>query len=139
MIGAREIAEYSAIFIELGAIAVLTIGSVISSWHFMSRWRAGDEIQHAYRAFRVGLGRVILLGIELLIVADIIRTVAVMPTLENVGVLGLIVLVRTFLSMALEVELEGRWPWHHASHGSSSDQLMAKEGPDEDGEDRREL
>lgn len=60
---------------------------------------------------RQNLGRGILLGLEILIAADIIRTVAITPTLDGVLVLGVIVLIRTFLSMALQVELEGRWPW----------------------------
>jgi uncharacterized membrane protein len=64
-----------------------------------------------YSEFRQQLGRVILLGLELLVAADIIRTVAVTPTLESVAVLGVIVLVRTFLSFSLEVELTGTWPW----------------------------
>lgn len=64
-----------------------------------------------YRQFRQDIGRGILLGLEFLVAADIIRTVAVEPTLSGVLILGLIVLIRTFLSMALEVELEGRWPW----------------------------
>jgi uncharacterized membrane protein len=65
----------------------------------------------AYRRFRQGIGRAILLGLELLVAADIIRTVAVAPTFESVGVLAVIVVVRTFLSMTLQVELEGRFPW----------------------------
>lgn len=68
-----------------------------------------------YGTFRHELGRVILLGLELLVAADIIRTVAVTPTLESVAVLGAIVLVRTFLSFSLEVELNGRWPWQRAA------------------------
>ena len=64
-----------------------------------------------YRRFRQDIGRAILLGLELLVAADIIRTVAISPTFESVGVLAIIVAVRTFLSMALQVELEGRWPW----------------------------
>jgi uncharacterized membrane protein len=67
-----------------------------------------------YGSFRQQLGRVILLGLELLVAADIIRTVAVTPTLESVIVLGVIVLVRTFLSFSLEVELTGNWPWHRS-------------------------
>ncbi len=62
-------------------------------------------------AFRKTLGRSILTGLELLVAADIIRTVAVEPTLESVLVLGLIVIIRTFLSFSLEVEIDGRWPW----------------------------
>ena len=64
-----------------------------------------------YRRLRQDIGRGILLGLEFLVAADIIRTVAVTPTMEGVKVLGLIVVIRTFLSMALQVELEGRWPW----------------------------
>ncbi len=68
-----------------------------------------------YDRFRQQLGRVILLGLELLVAADIIRTVAVAPTLGSVVVLGVIVLVRTFLSFSLEVELTGQWPWQRTS------------------------
>jgi uncharacterized membrane protein len=64
-----------------------------------------------YRIFRQRLGRAILLGLELLVAADIIRTVAVTPTFTSAGVLGVIVVIRTFLSFSLEVELEGRLPW----------------------------
>ena len=66
---------------------------------------------HVYRRFRQNVGRAILLGLELLVAADIIRTVAISPTLQSVSVLSGIVLVRTFLSFSLEVELTGRWPW----------------------------
>ncbi|WP_346763006.1 DUF1622 domain-containing protein [Arthrobacter sp. Soil736] len=64
-----------------------------------------------YRSYRQLLGRSILLGLELLVAADIIRTVAVTPTFESVGVLAIIVLIRTFLSFSLELEITGRWPW----------------------------
>jgi uncharacterized membrane protein len=64
-----------------------------------------------YSRFRRVLGRAILLGLELLVAADIIKTVAVTPTLESVVVLGIIVLIRTFLSFSLELEISGRWPW----------------------------
>jgi uncharacterized membrane protein len=57
------------------------------------------------------LGRSLLLGLEFLVAADVVRTVALEPTLSNVAVLGLLVLVRTFLSWTLTVEIEGRWPW----------------------------
>jgi uncharacterized membrane protein len=75
---------------------------------------------NVYRDFRRELGRSILLGLELLVAADIIRTVAITPTLESVAVLAGIVLVRTFLSFSLEVEINGRWPWHrHDQSGTS--------------------
>ena len=70
---------------------------------------------------RQDLGRGILLGLEILIAADIIRTVAITPTLDGVLVLGVIVLIRTFLSMALQVELEGRWPWQSRADGRDRD------------------
>ena len=64
-----------------------------------------------YTAYRRSLGRAILLGLELLVAGDIIRTVAVAPTLNNLSVLALIVVIRTFLSFSLEMEVSGRWPW----------------------------
>ena len=64
-----------------------------------------------FRAYRRGVGRAILLGLEFLVAADIIRTVAVSPTFRGVGVLAIIVLIRTFLSFTLELEIYGRWPW----------------------------
>lgn len=76
------------------------------AWAIMVR-----AAQDAYRQLRNDIGRGILLSLELLIAADIIRTVAVVPTLRGVLILGLIVLIRTFLSMALQIELEGRLPW----------------------------
>jgi uncharacterized membrane protein len=69
------------------------------------------KVPDAYKTYRQALGRAILLGLDFLVAGDIIRTVVVAPTNENVIVLALIVLVRTFLSMALELELEGHWPW----------------------------
>ena len=77
----------------------------------------GDGPGSVYRTIRAVFARSILLGLEFLVAADIIRTVAVQPSLENVAVLGLIIFIRTFLSFSLEVELDGRWPWARASSG----------------------
>lgn len=74
----------------------------------------------AYGRFRRFLGRSILLGLELLVAADIIRTVAVTPTFDSVAVLALIVLIRTFLSWSLELEITGRWPWQKNSAEASA-------------------
>jgi uncharacterized membrane protein len=68
-------------------------------------------VSPVYTRFRRVLGRAILLGLELLVAADIIKTVAVTPTLDSVAVLAVIVLIRTFLSWSLELEISGRWPW----------------------------
>ncbi|MFO7592334.1 MAG: DUF1622 domain-containing protein [Acidimicrobiia bacterium] len=66
-----------------------------------------------FMELRRNLGRAILLGLEVLIIADIIRTIVVEPTLESVGVLGIIVIIRILLSFSLEVEVDGSWPWNH--------------------------
>jgi uncharacterized membrane protein len=75
-------------------------------------WRRQSQV---YRRFRQEVGRAILLGLELLVAADIIRTVAISPTLQSIAILSGIVLVRTFLSFSLEVELTGVWPWQRGS------------------------
>lgn len=77
--------------------------------------RAGGSADDPYRRLRHDLGKGILLGLEFLVAADIIRTVAVKPNMEEVQVLALVVAIRTFLSLALEVELEGKWPWRRAA------------------------
>jgi len=96
--------------VEATGIAALLVGGVISVVYFLREWRPADG-NVAYHRFRANLGRAILLGLEILIVADIIRTVAIEMTLENLGALGIIVLIRTFLSFALEIEIGGRLPW----------------------------
>jgi uncharacterized membrane protein len=94
--------------IVIGAIAAgLRCGRGLLSRRGLSAANAPDPVAE----FRKGLGRSILVGLELLVAADIIRTVSVEPQLENVLVLGLVVLIRTFLSFSLELEIEGRWPW----------------------------
>lgn len=117
MLSFKAIVEAVGLAIDAAGVAVIVIGAVVATVRFFSRMGrrgGGSEALPAdrlYRQFRQDLGRGILLGLEFLVAADIIRTVAVSPTLENVAVLGLIVLIRTFLSIALEVELEHRWPW----------------------------
>jgi len=93
----------------VGVIAIIAGGAVSTLW-FFQHLREGDSTT-AYRTYRQSLGRSILLGLEILVAADIIRTVAATPTFESVGVLAGIVLIRTFLSFSLEVELEGSLPW----------------------------
>ncbi|HEX8441203.1 DUF1622 domain-containing protein [Archangium sp.] len=100
----------AARFFEAAGVGVMVGGAVLAVVMVGVRYRRMSSRQ-AYRAFRDRLGASILLGLELLVAADIIRTVAEAPTLQHVLVLGLIVLIRTFLSFTLELELEGRWPW----------------------------
>ena len=96
--------------VEIAGIAVILGGAIYSAAIFARAAARGDP--GAYSDVRANLGRSILLGLELLVAADIINTVAIEPTLESLTVLAGVVLVRTFLSFALEVEIEGRWPWH---------------------------
>jgi uncharacterized membrane protein len=103
----------SALLFEGAGVAVMVVGTLISVVLVLSRYRRGSG-EHAFRSFREKVGRSILLGLELLVAADIIRTVSEEPTLRGVIVLGLIVLIRTFLSFTLAVELEGHWPWRSA-------------------------
>ena len=104
---------------EFAGIAAIVIGSLMALARATAAFAGWGGASAAARdaivpAFRRTLGRSILTGLELLVAADIIRTVAVEPTLQRVLVLGLIVVIRTFLSMSLQVEIEGRWPWQRA-------------------------
>ena len=86
---------------------VIVVGALVAALNFATDRRAPD----AYGRLRATLGRAILPGPELLVAADIIDTVAIEPSLDSVVVLAGIILIRTFLSLSLEVEIEGRWPW----------------------------
>ena len=96
---------------EVAGVSVLIIGTLIALVQFTVALVHRQPAASAYRALRQGLARAILLGLEFLVAADIIRSVALEPTFQSVSILGLIVLVRTFLSWSLEVEITGRWPW----------------------------
>jgi uncharacterized membrane protein len=103
-------------YMDFVGVAVKVIGAVVSvpmafRGHRPNRLPEGAAPFSVYRSYRQLLGRSILLGLELLVAADIIRTVAVTPTFESVGVLAIIVLIRTLLSFSLELEITGRWPW----------------------------
>lgn len=104
----RSVAEYASSAIDLAGVAVIVLWLFYAFVRFL---RPVATPPGRYGQLRQDLGRGILLGLELMVAADIIRTVGVDPTLESVLVLGGIVLIRTFLSMSLEVELEGRLPW----------------------------
>ena len=100
-------------------VAVLLLGLVWSMVLAVRTWRVAGG-RRGYQALRQSFGGVLLLGLEILVAADLIRTVAVAPTLQNVAVLGLIVLIRTFLSFSLEVEIEGVLPWRRALTSGAS-------------------
>ncbi len=117
----RHIIETVGQIVDFAGVAVMVIGALVSlpmalrgqvprSMRTASTTSTPAKMSF-YRLYRQLLGRSILLGLELLVAADIIRTVAVTPTFESVGVLAGIVLIRTFLSFSLELEITGRWPW----------------------------
>jgi uncharacterized membrane protein len=98
-----------------GVVAIvvgIAVASLVAAGALLRRAPEQGDIYHQYRR---RLGRSILLGLELLVAADIIRTVAITPTFGSVGVLAVIVLIRTFLSFSLELEITGRWPWQKES------------------------
>jgi uncharacterized membrane protein len=108
-VGFTEIIELVVKAFDTAGVATMVIGALLACFAAVRTVRM--DRPGTYSRFRQQLGRSILLGLELLVAADIIRTVAITPTLESVLVLGLIVIIRTFLSFSLELEITGRWPW----------------------------
>jgi uncharacterized membrane protein len=103
--------------IETAGVLIILLGLVGASLVYACNFRQGGS---AYANYRRQLGRSIILGLEFLVAGDIVRTVIVESSLENVGVLALIVLVRTFLSFTLHMEVEGRWPWQRGASENRS-------------------
>ena len=97
--------------VEVVGVAVLLLGDILAGGAFARRVVRGGGFAAAYHALRADLGRAILLGLEMLVIADIIGTVATTPTLDDLAVLAGIVAIRTFLSFTLELDVSGRWPW----------------------------
>jgi uncharacterized membrane protein len=107
------LADVARIFEAIGAV-VLVVGIVWSAVLASRAWHAAGG-RRGYQVLRETFGGVLLLGLEILVAADLVRTVAVAPTVRNVAVLGLIVLIRTFLSFSLQVEIDGKLPWRRGS------------------------
>ena len=101
--------------IDVIGVAVMVIGLVLALGAYLWRVVHGDRSLNSYRQVRQGTGRSILLGLEFLVAGDIIRTVAVSPTFTQIGILAGIVLIRSFLSFTLELEVDGRWPWQRGA------------------------
>lgn len=107
----KPIAEWGAAIIEIIGIGILTLFAIYSIFFAAVKLVRGDSNDNVLGSTRQTLGRGILLGLEFLVAADIIHTVAVELTFATVGVLAIIVLIRTFLSFTLDLELTGSWPW----------------------------
>jgi uncharacterized membrane protein len=109
--------EVAALSLELLAVLIIIVVALVSTALFVRRVLVERRLPAAYERYKVLLGRGLLLGLEMLVAADVVRTVALEPSLNSVAVLGLLVLIRTFLSWSLTMEIEHRWPWQHATHG----------------------
>ena len=114
----RNCIEIIGTGIDAVGVLVVVLGALYATATFaITRQQTAGA---SYRTYRQNIGRAILLGLEFLVAGDIIRTVVVSPTMEHVLVLGMIVLIRTFLSMSLQLELEGRWPWQRRENGDEN-------------------
>ncbi len=103
--------ETVAEIFDLLGVAILVVGIGIATLLFTSSLIKPAQAVPAIKKFKIRIGRAMLLGLEVLIAADIVKTVALEPTIDNVAALGLLVIVRTFLSWTLALEIEGHWPW----------------------------
>ena len=109
----KEVVEVVGNVIDGAGVLVIIVGITMATASFIKRWlkRGSSKTHQSYKMYRASIGRSILLGLEILIAGDIIRTVAIELTYQNLGTLALLVLIRSFLSINLEMEIEGRWPW----------------------------
>ncbi len=118
----RTVFEWASLVIEVLGAGIIVAGVIkvaITRGTIRYLFRLGQA--GAYENYKHQLGKTLLLGLEFLVAADVVRTVALEPTLTNVAVLGLLVLIRTFLSWSLTVEIEGRWPWQAPVGTAKSD------------------
>ena len=108
----RAVIEWAALGIEIVGAVVIVAGVLrVAITRGTVRYLFKLDEPGAYDSYKHQIGRTLLLGLEFLVAGDVVRTVALEPTLDSVAVLGLLVLVRTFLSWTLAVEIKGRWPW----------------------------
>ena len=107
-----HIFEKLTLAVEVAAMAVIILGILIATGLYISRLLRKQSPIESFEGYRRGLGRMLILSLEFLVAADIMRSVLIgESTLESLGLLGLLVLIRTFLSWSLEMELDGCWPW----------------------------
>ena len=108
----EEIVSDAVKVVEAAGASIMVFGGLVVFAVYVPRMLSPVKRSGSYEALRRQLGRCILLGLEVLIVADIVRTIIVDQTIESVAVLGVIVIVRILLSFSLEVEMDGMWPWN---------------------------
>jgi uncharacterized membrane protein len=112
----RQLMEIIGTAVDGVGVFIVAAGALAATARLVMR--RAQNTGNYYSSYRQDIGRAILLGLEFLIAGDIIRTVVVAPTMQNVVVLGLIVLIRTFLSLSLQLEIEGRLPWRREAQGT---------------------
>ena len=115
----KELVEYASIAVEIVGVLLIVGGLLYATSRWIFSTKLGPLTR--YQRYRENLGRAILLGLEVLVAADIVRSVALDPTVASLGVLAMIVAVRTFLSWSLSVELEGHWPWQRGKARSNGE------------------
>jgi uncharacterized membrane protein len=113
--GILNVIELAALVIEVLAVAIIVLAVVWGMFEYLRHAFSSPELlQERFAKYKMILGRALLLGLEILVAADIIKTVALETTFESVAVLGMLVIIRIFLGWSLIVEMEGRWPWQPA-------------------------
>lgn len=121
-----SVLEQASTAFEVIGVAVIIAGSIFATISCLMQWRQLGSTGARYRSYRNDLGRAILLGLEFLVAGDIIGTIAAPPTFESLALLAFVIVIRTFLSFALETEIHGQWPWRRREAEPQST------GPDED-------
>lgn len=113
---ALEILEQAGVAISLFAVAVIICSFIISAWRYVRQFKETDQEQNFSR-FKIELGNGLMLGLEILVLADVIETMTVTPSFKSLAILGSIVVIRTAVSWTLMLEVEGRWPWQSPETG----------------------
>ena len=116
----NTIFEVVSELIDVLGVGVIVLGIVLGTFRFVKAKIKNPKDERNFESYREDLGRSLLLSLEFLVAADIIRSVAITPTLESVTILGIIILIRTFLSVTMELEVSGRWPWQKCDPKTST-------------------
>jgi uncharacterized membrane protein len=111
--------EITAVGISLFAVAVIIVGFIVAAWHYLHQFRE-TNLEQNFTQFKIELGSVLLLGLEILVLADVIETITVTPTFHSLAELAAIIVIRTAVSWALTLETEGRWPWQADIEGKEN-------------------
>jgi uncharacterized membrane protein len=117
----REWVELTSQGIQAMAVVIIVVAMIFGSLRFL--WQLSRRVTDSYRSYKELLGRSLLLSLEFLVAADVIRTVLLDLTAKGMEILGALVVIRTFLSLSLIVEVEGRWPWRSAALAAQSAQV----------------